>query len=150
LIHERLNLPASATISLYVGRLVPQKNVAEIIRAFRYVCDHSHDANLVIVGDGPLRTSLEEFTATLGLQNRVHFWGSTPDPKRLMREADLLVMRSLHEGFGLVVAEAAMQETSALVPRTPGLTEAAELCGGKIVDDTISGAYEAAWLGLLL
>lgn len=91
---------------LAVGRLVPEKNQAALLRAFALVEDDYPDTDLWIAGDGPLRGELESLRDELGLAGRAFLMGERHDVPELMRSADLLVLSSRVEGFGLVVAEA--------------------------------------------
>lgn len=91
---------------LAVGRLVPEKNQVALLRAFALVADDHPDTDLWIVGDGPLREELESLRDDLGLAGRAFLMGARHDVPELMRAADLLVLSSRVEGFGLVVAEA--------------------------------------------
>ena len=89
---------------LSAGRLSEEKGFDIAIRAMQYV----QDANLVIVGDGPARASLEQLAANLGLGDRVRFAGyrSREEVIRLMAFAHLTLVPSLwHEPFGYVVLE---------------------------------------------
>jgi glycosyltransferase involved in cell wall biosynthesis len=95
----------SRPVVVGMGRLVPQKDFATLIRAFRIVADRS-DARLVILGEGPLRSELEAQTAELGLQDRVSLAGFVANPLPTVRKAQLFVMSSRFEGFGNVIAEA--------------------------------------------
>ena len=90
---------------LTVGRLVSYKGIEYLIRAMKSV-----NGKLLIAGDGPLRSRLNELSASLGLQNRVVFLGS-PNAEELRRHyhaADIFVLASVarSEAFGLVQAEA--------------------------------------------
>lgn len=87
-------------------RLVEQKGVAYALEAFARVVDGRPDARLVIIGDGPLRMSLETQASLLGLGSRARFLGWKADAARLMPAFDLFLMPSLWEGFGLVLLEA--------------------------------------------
>jgi glycosyltransferase involved in cell wall biosynthesis len=69
---------------------------------------HCPDARLVLVGDGEDRVPLVELTRALGLEGSVSFVGERPheDVIRFMRAADLFVLPSLVESFGIVLVEA--------------------------------------------
>ena len=136
-------------VSLFVGRLVPQKNVHQLIDSFRTVQEQVPEARLVIVGDGPLRGKLETQVDNAGLTGKVMFFGNCYDVRPLMAAANLLVMRSTHEGFGLVVAEAAAEGTVALLPSVPGLVEAGTLCGSMVVEAENPDTFASAWVDLL-
>lgn len=90
---------------LFVGRLVSYKGVEVLIRAMSDV-----DGRLAIVGDGPLRGSLEQQAAQAGVTSRVRFLGSLPDVEivALYHACDALVLPSVTraEAFGMVQLEA--------------------------------------------
>lgn len=112
-IDERTTRPAEhpwfrsdAPIILGMGRLVPQKDFSTLIRAFSQIADRS-DARLVILGEGPLRGSLEEQARSLGhLSARICLPGFIDDPLPMLRRAKLFVLSSRGEGFANVLAEA--------------------------------------------
>ncbi len=92
---------------IFVGRLVPFKGVDWLLHAFRRVLDQ-HDAELRIVGDGPVRGDLEQLVRTLSLEHRVHFtgWLSQAQVAEQLRHSEVLVLPSLMECGGAVVLEA--------------------------------------------
>lgn len=90
---------------LTVGALAPAKAHDVLLRALAGLREHP-DARLVILGEGPLRAETEELVSRLGLGERVRLPGFRPDPFPFMRAADLLVLSSAWEGFGLVLIEA--------------------------------------------
>lgn len=96
-----LSLPEDAPVFIVVGRLNEQKNHALLLRAFEKVPEHAH---LLIVGDGDLRSELQEQAA--GMSSRVHFLGIRRDVPDLLAAADAFVLASDWEGNPLVVMEA--------------------------------------------
>lgn len=90
---------------LAVGRLVPYKGFATLIDAMQFV-----DAALIIVGQGPLTTELQQLAAKRQLSHRVHFLGKTnhSDLKCLYHAAKLFALPSVteNEAFGMVQLEA--------------------------------------------
>lgn len=88
---------------LSVGRLVPNKDHACILRAIEGL-----DVDLTIIGDGPLRPSLEALAARLGMAGRVRFIPSVPhrEIQRYYAEADLFAIATRYEGFCIPVLEA--------------------------------------------
>jgi glycosyltransferase involved in cell wall biosynthesis len=104
---------------LSAGRLVPQKNHEVLIRSLRYI----PDAHLVILGEGPLRSSLVQTAEDLGLSDRTHLLGFRNDARALMAAADVVAIPSTWEGFGLAAAEAMLAGTPLVAGRAPGLEE---------------------------
>ena len=88
---------------------------------------------LLLIGDGPLEPELRALSAHLGLSSRVHFSGWQSNPYPSMAAADLLVLPSEWEGFGLVVVEAAALGTPSVVSEVGGLAEVAGLVGATTV-----------------
>jgi glycosyltransferase involved in cell wall biosynthesis len=93
---------------LFVGRLVYYKGVEVLLRSL--ALDPSSRVTATIVGDGPLRTDLEEMARFLGLDRRVSFLGLVPDDELpgLYASHDAFVLPSVSaaEAFGLSMAEA--------------------------------------------
>jgi glycosyltransferase involved in cell wall biosynthesis len=100
----RLRAEYGTPLTLFVGRLVPYKGVDVLLRAFRYV-----PGVLVLVGEGPLRISLERLAVDLGLADRVRFVGALAHEELIahFHAADVLVLPSVtpNEAFGLVQLE---------------------------------------------
>ncbi len=88
---------------VFVGRLVPQKNVALAIRALSLL---PQDFTLRIVGDGPERPMLERLVRTSNLSDRVRFVGQVDDVQPHLQAGDLLVLPSRYEGYPAVAVEA--------------------------------------------
>jgi glycosyltransferase involved in cell wall biosynthesis len=88
-----------------MGRLVPQKDFATLIRAFARI-DATPLPRLVILGQGPLRADLQALAAELGVGDRVRLLGFVTNPFPYVRHARAFVLSSLYEGFGVVLVEA--------------------------------------------
>jgi len=94
----------SAVLFGFVGRLVPQKALDNLVTAFARL--ENPAARLVLVGDGPLKARLERQARSLGVAERVQMVGFREDIPRVMTVLDVLVLGSDYEGFGLVLLEA--------------------------------------------
>lgn len=88
-----------------VGRLVPQKDQASLIKAFAKV-NQQIDSRLIILGEGPLEAELKKLAQDLNVAQYVHFVGFQKNPYLFFDAADLFVLTSTFEGFGHVLAEA--------------------------------------------
>jgi len=91
---------------LNVGRLDPQKDQQTLILAFARLAPEFSDWDLKIVGEGPLRLSLQDLIERLRLADRVFLPGATPEIEREYMDAQIFAMPSHYESFGLATAEA--------------------------------------------
>ncbi len=96
---------------LHAASLIPVKDQATLLRAFRRVVDVVPQARLTIAGEDPfgVRFTLERLRDALGLATAATFIGPLPHAQMaaLYHEADLFVLSSRHESQGMVVLEAA-------------------------------------------
>jgi sugar transferase (PEP-CTERM/EpsH1 system associated) len=88
-----------------VARLDPIKNHASLLRAMPRVTQAYPDANLLIIGDGPLRMDLERQAEEIGLGRTVRFLGTRDDVPELLAALDVMVLTSLSEGLSLTLLE---------------------------------------------
>lgn len=104
------SVPSSeASDVIFVGRLIREKKVDQLIRVVKRLTQRRKDVNCFIVGDGPERQRLERLAGELDLLRNVKFWGFVPTSEEvysLMKASRVLVLPSTREGFGLVVIEA--------------------------------------------
>jgi glycosyltransferase involved in cell wall biosynthesis len=89
-----------------VGRLVEQKDYPTQLRAFALAAARVPGLRMVIAGDGPLRSSLEDLTRDLGIADRARFLGNWNDVPALLRSVDLFALASKFEPFGVALLEA--------------------------------------------
>jgi len=105
-IRESLNWPQDAKVLLHVGRHTEQKNLFFLLNIFAEVLSREKNMLCVLAGSGPLTSALQARAEALGMAESVRFLGIRDDVPLLMRAADLFILPSLWEGFGLVVVEA--------------------------------------------
>ncbi len=101
--------PADPPYVFALGRHVRQKGFDLLLEAFASLAERPAFVHrLVIAGDGPERAALEHQARALGIAERVDFPGATDraDTAALFRGADVFVLPSRHEPFGIVVLEA--------------------------------------------
>ena len=98
--------PDYGHIVVSMGRLTREKNFAGLLQAFKKICEHYHDALLLIVGSGPERERLITLAQSLGIDEHVHFLPWARDVASYYKTADVYVQSSLYEGWGLAVIEA--------------------------------------------
>jgi len=92
-------------VILSVARLAKQKNFPLLLHAFAELRKR-HDVRLVIIGEGQERETLERLVHTLGLGEEVSLPGASENPWSSMARADVFVLPSEEEAFGLVLVEA--------------------------------------------
>ena len=119
-------------IVLYVGRLVYEKGVQILINAVPKILAKTN-AKFVIVGSGYMQEQLLNIVKSMGLEHKVLFTGFVEEENllKLQKVADVSVVPSLFEPFGIVALEAMAARSPVVVSDTGGLSE--------IVDHDISG-----------
>lgn len=108
----------SKKIVMCIGRLEPVKNISLLIQAMRGI-----DANLWIVGDGSLRSSLEAQVQQQNMQHQAAFLGFRSDARDLVQLADTVVLSSDREGFPLVMVEALQADKPMASTKVNGVIE---------------------------
>ena len=91
---------------LAIGRLEPQKNFSDLVKAWSEVARAYPDWTLEIYGNGHLRGMLEKQIHAAGLDGKVMLMGSSNDIRGRMLDSSCLVMSSAYEGFPMVLLEA--------------------------------------------
>jgi glycosyltransferase involved in cell wall biosynthesis len=89
-----------------IGRLEEQKGQEFLLTAIPELKENISDLNVLIIGDGRLRSSLENQARMLGITDVVHFLGTRRDLPLLYRAMDVFVLPSLWEGMPLVLLKA--------------------------------------------
>ena len=102
---RRARYPDFKKLVLVVARLEKEKNVAASVRAFADIAKADSTAGLVVIGSGSQRVALESLSTELGISNKIVFEGAQ-DPFPFYKAANLVLVTSEYEGFGMVVVEA--------------------------------------------
>jgi glycosyltransferase involved in cell wall biosynthesis len=115
------DVPKEAFIALFVGKLVEWKRPGDLMRAAANV----PEVWVVFAGDGALKSHLTELAESLGISERVRFLGfmNQTELPAVYRAADVLVLPSAFEPFGLVVNEAFACGTPAIASDACGCVE---------------------------
>jgi len=109
-IRHELGIPSDAFCVIAVARLVPMKHVDDLIGA---AASMEPRPFVIVVGDGPERSRLEQLATALGVTDRVQFVGRQ-NPADYLAAADVLVVPSTVESYGLVYVEAMMMGLPAI------------------------------------
>ncbi|MFN0060334.1 MAG: glycosyltransferase [Planctomycetota bacterium] len=120
-----LPLVPKRPLVLFLGRITFQKGPDYFLAAARRVIETRPDVQFVMAGNGDMLPAMIEESARLGLERHVHFTGFLrgADVHRMYRQADLYVMPSVSEPFGIAPLEALQQEVPVIVSRQSGVSE---------------------------
>jgi glycosyltransferase involved in cell wall biosynthesis len=123
-------LEAERASIVAVGRLVNVKRLDRAIESMKLLSNHSSRPVLYLVGDGPLRSTLEALVERLQLKDSVRFLGFRDDASGLISSADILLLTSESEGLPTVILEAMKAGVSVVATRLAGIQELAALFPG--------------------
>ncbi len=102
-----LGIPDDALVVAHVGRFVPQKNHAHVLRITAALAAGEPRVHLLLIGAGPLEPAVREAASRTAMAERIHFAGVRPDVPALLRHAaDCFFFPSNFEGLGLALVEA--------------------------------------------
>ena len=112
-------------IILFMGRLVYEKGIQNLIAAMPKILNGYNDAKLVIAGKGGMIDELRQQVHALGIDNKVYFAGymNGKDVQKMYKAADISVFPSTYEPFGIVALEAMLSENPIVVSDIGGLNE---------------------------
>jgi glycosyltransferase involved in cell wall biosynthesis len=120
-----LDIPQNAFVLTTICRLYRPRDFPTLLRAFRVVQSRMPQAQLLIVGDGPLRVQVEQDIASLSLQDCVHLLGMRRDVPHILGATDLFVLSSRGwEGLPLSVLEAMAASLPVVASDAGGTREA--------------------------
>ncbi len=117
---DELSLPRDVHLIGAVGRLWHQKRIKDLIWATDLLKVIRDDVHLLVIGEGPLRESLEEFRDACQIGDKVHFLGARSDVMRMMPHFALLWLASDYEGLPNVVMEAMTAGVPVVATDIPG------------------------------
>lgn len=146
-IRDLLDLDENSVVFIFVGRLIPVKNLPFMLEGFYEVLKENSKVHLLIVGDGPGKKSLMQFVKEKRMNKNVTFTGNIQRDKIVdyYSAADVFIMTSKYESFPLVVLEAMSCSLPLIVSSIgwlPKLIKDKE--NGKVIDaDDICSLKEA-------
>src|SRR3954469_17707645 len=109
-------------ILIHLSNFRPVKRVVDVVKVFAQVT-RAIPSQLVLVGDGPDRSAAEWLAHDLGIQARIHFLGKQDRGNELLPLADLMLMPSQLESFGLAALEAMACKVPSISTRVGGVPE---------------------------
>lgn len=128
-VRESMGVRATDQVVLAVGRLNTAKDYPNLIRAVELLANSNENLRVWIIGDGEERPLLQAEVSRRGLSSRILFLGIRHNIAAWMSAADVFVLSSAWEGFGLVVAEAMACELVVVATDAGGVKEVLGGCG---------------------
>lgn len=122
--------PHGEKILMHVSNFRPPKRAPDCVEILAHVRQQV-EARLIMVGDGPDRAQVEWLARTRGVAEYVHFAGKQPNIPHCLSLADLFLLPSELESFGLAALEAMACEVPVIASRVGGLPE--------VIDDGLTG-----------
>ena len=120
---SKIEQPARIDKVFAAGRFVKKKGFDILLEALAELKSMGIDVSLQLAGDGPEFSLLRALSTELGLHDNVQFLGRRNDIPNLMKNADLFVLPSLREPFGIIVLEAMAMGTPIVATRSEGPLE---------------------------
>jgi N-acetyl-alpha-D-glucosaminyl L-malate synthase BshA len=117
-------------ILIHLSNFRPVKRVTDVVKVFAKVVERV-PARLLLVGDGPDRSSAEWLAHNLGIQDRISFLGKQESVNELLPIADLMLMPSELESFGLAALEAMACKVPTIATNVGGVPE--------LIEDGVTG-----------
>ena len=118
-----LGIAPDRTVIGTVGLLREQKGHTYLLQALELLLPARDDLELVIVGDGPMRSALEDEVRVRGLEGRVHLPGLREDVPELLEAFDVFALSSTFEGMCYAVAEALAAELPVVATNVGGVPQ---------------------------
>ncbi|MFD1773860.1 glycosyltransferase family 4 protein [Paenibacillus rhizophilus] len=116
--------PLEGRAIVTVAGMYERKGISDLIDAFNLLAGCHPDVKLYIVGDGPDRARFEEHASSSPYSGRIRFAGFQSESRRWMKAADVFVLASHKEPFGLVLIEARESGCAIVATEVDGIPEA--------------------------
>lgn len=114
------------TLLGFVGSLNEQKNPLFLIDILKKLRDDSYNAKLIIIGDGPRRSLVEDYSKKMGVLEYVIFTGTISNVNEIIQAVDIMLLPSLYEGLPNVVLEWQLAGIPSLISNK--ITEECKVC----------------------
>mgnify|MGYP001597285185 FL=1 len=127
---EGFEIKKTDRIVLFLGRITLQKGPDYFVHAAKKVLEHDKNVRFIIAGSGDMEPFVIEKAAELGISSKVLFAGflNQDDVERAYKMADLYVMPSVSEPFGITALEAMKNKTAVIVSKQSGVSEVIRHC----------------------
>ena len=116
-VHRSINL-------ISVAALIPEKGIQYLVKACAELSEIGMEYNLLIIGEGPYRSQLEDLVHELNVQEKVEFLGTRNDVPNLLSAGDIMIVPSVwEEAFGFTILEAMSIGVPLIVSNVGGIPE---------------------------
>ena len=128
--NENFEIKKTGKVVLFLGRLTLQKGPDYFVYAAKKVLEHEKNVKFIIAGSGDMESSIIEKAAELGIADKVLFAGflNHDDVDRAYKMADVYVMPSVSEPFGITALEAMKNKAPVIVSKQSGVSEVIKHC----------------------
>ncbi len=120
---KRALCPNGEKVMVHVSNFRPVKNATHVVEIFHRLCQEGLPVKLLMVGDGPDRAPCEHLARELGVYDDVRFLGKQDPVEEILSIADVFLMPSGSESFGLAALEAMACSVPAICSDVGGLPE---------------------------
>jgi len=150
-IRNRFHIKEEEKILIFVGRLGKEKSVEFLLSAFEFIYEKDKNSRLILVGDGPDRSKLEQSAKRMKSKKNVHFAGHVlnKDIPKAYADADIFVFSSQTETQGLVVIEAFASGLPVVAVKDPVFDKVVEDGGNGYLVKKDPKIFSKKVLGLL-
>lgn len=143
------NFPENKKNIIHVGGFSFEKNHKGLIRIFKKVLIQNENVILHLVGDGPLRDSIEKEVSLQNLQDKVKFYGFIENALPMISKADVLVLPSIIEGLPGVLLEAMYCKTPVVANNIGGISEIVNADTGILIERDHENEFSKAIIQVL-
>jgi len=126
MLKSSLGIPSGATMIGFVGRLAPVKGAHILMEALPEICRQRPNVHMLFVGDGEQRAMLEKRVCELKLEDKVTFSGKQEKVSDFFSIIDILIVPSLNEGMGRVIALGGLLEKPVIATKVGGILDLIE------------------------
>jgi len=119
---------------IFIGRFAPEKNIFNLLNSFLVVSKNNNEWGLILLGDGPLKNEINTFISNNNLQDKITLPGFIQQDEivKYLTVANVLILPSLSEPWGLVVNEAMLCSMPVIVSNRCG-------CAPELVKEGVNG-----------
>ncbi len=141
--------PEQAKHIVHVGGFSFEKNHSGLLRIFQSVLNTNPNVHLHLVGDGPLKSEIEEEVKKKNLTQNITFYGFVNNPLSYIKAADVLILPSIIEGLPGVLLEAMFCKTPVVTYNVGGISEIISSQTGSLIKKDDETSFVKAVLGTL-